>query len=219
LFWQRQTSLLQHGVLVVHVKRQFYCDASWHLRKQGLAFALYTKLGAITYDKMLATYGEYWSTGEKLAEFYDADENDVTAKLRWLAREGWLERVGDAPIYKPKDYRYVDHKEWAKSHPGKCFVSEAQVWDDEEHDELARSLHKHSFGKTYWYPNMLAGLRSSGLCDEEIVRAWKSYLVALPTKPNRRKLWKKTALEFTSKCKAGQFSGRILSELVVGPKG
>jgi hypothetical protein len=179
-----------------HVKRGFQCDASWHLRKHGLAFALYTKLGAVTYDKDLRIHGEYWSTGEKLAEFYDADENDVTAKLRWLAARGWLEKLGDAPIYKPKDYRYVEHKEWAAAHPGKCFVSEQRVWDDEDHDKLAQALHKHSFGKTFWYPNMLAGLRATGLSDENIIRAWRSHLGSMVKKPNRRKLWKRTALEF-----------------------
>ncbi|MGA8873085.1 MAG: hypothetical protein WB460_18210, partial [Candidatus Acidiferrales bacterium] len=59
----------------VHVKRGLNCDAGWHLRKYGaLALAIYNKIGAITYDGLLHTYGTYYSSGRALAEFFDTDE-------------------------------------------------------------------------------------------------------------------------------------------------
>jgi hypothetical protein len=203
-----------------HVKRGFHCDASWHLRWSGLASALYTKIGAITYDSTLSTNGVYYSSARQLAEFYNADESYVSATLRKLAKFGFLEVVGHGPgaviekdgihrqvkknVYKPKNYRYVTHTEWAAKHPGKCFVPQQQVWDGEDHDQLAQTLHRHSFGRTYWYLNMLAGARSSGLDDAEIVKAWIDRLVHLPKQPSGKKAWERVALTFAHDCKIGK---------------
>jgi hypothetical protein len=77
------------------------------------------------------------------------------------------------------------------------------VWDQEDHDKLAQTLHNISFGMTFWYPEMLAGLRSSGSSDQEIARAFDDYVKKLPVKPNGKQGWKKVALAFTAAMKAG----------------
>jgi hypothetical protein len=207
----------------MNVVRGFKCDHTYHLRLYGAtALAIYDKIGALTYDTTLGlgTYNSFYTSGRKLAEFYDSDENFVTKILRKLADEGWLRRVGYGPgtvfledggvyrqvkknIYKPKNYQYVTHVEWAAEHTSKCFVREEMVWDQEEHDKLAQTLHNISFGMTFWYPEMLAGLRASGKSDHEIALAFDDHVKKLQVKPNGKQGWKKVALAFTA-AMAGQ---------------
>ncbi|MGA8555136.1 MAG: hypothetical protein WB630_12030 [Candidatus Acidiferrales bacterium] len=190
-----------------HVKRGWQCDSNWHLRKRGaLTLAIYNKIGAITYDSTLRNHGVYYSSGRKLAEFFDTSENHVTQVLRQLKADGWLKVAGEATtaIYKSKKYHYVQHDEWAQKHPGQCFARPKMVWDDEEHDELAQSLYKHSGGQTYWYPEMLTSLRSTGADDEMIIRAWLERLSTLQHRPNGNAAWKKIQLTFVHDCKVGK---------------
>lgn len=195
-----------------HVKRGFHCDATWHLRKSGaLALAIYTKLGALTYDSITGRHGKYFSSGRKLAEFYGTSENHVTKLLRELKATGWLEIVGVTPgIYKSKNYRYVLHDEWAGAHPGQCYVREVMAWDDEEHDELAQALHKHSGGLAYFYKDMLTGLRSTGATNGEIVTAWVHRVMTQPRRASGKKEWKKIALTFVHDFKAGKFRSELM---------
>lgn len=206
-----------------HVKRGFHCDATWHIHQMGaLSLAIYDKIGAITRDRLTGEYGTWYTSGRSLAEFYGASENHVTSVLRGLRRLGWLRLVGHGPgtvieengvsrnvkanRYKPKNYRYVTHEEWLKAHPGRCFVREEMVWDGEEHDALAQTLHKQSFGMTFWYPNMLAGLRASGMTDEEIAATWLKHVQELPKKPKRKGGWKRIALAFVRDIKSEELA-------------
>jgi hypothetical protein len=202
------------------IKRGLQCDVTWHLHKGWLPLAIYNKIGAITHEKITGTYGTFYSSGRSLAEFYDVTENHVTKILRELTKDGWLQIVGYGPgtmieeegicrdvksnIYKSKNYHYVTHAEWAQKHPCKCFVREETVWDMEEHDELAQTLHKFSFGQTFWYPNMLSGLRSSGMSDVEIAKTWSRYVLNLAKKPKGRAGWKSVALKFTREMQVGK---------------
>jgi DNA-binding MarR family transcriptional regulator len=185
-----------------HVQRGFKCDASWHLRESGLTLAIYTKIGAITYDGITSTYGTYFSSGRALAEFFGANEDSVTKILRELRKDGWLQSVGNEENpYKPNNYHFVTHDEWREKHSGQCYSRDVQVWDEDEHDLLAQSLHKISLGKTFWYNNMLAGLRATGSTDEEICGAWRKYFAQLEKKPKSQKGWQKIALSFVAGCK------------------
>jgi hypothetical protein len=191
------------------IKRGFQCDATWHLRKHGaLALAIYNKIAAITYDQLSNTYGVYFSSGRALAEFYGTSENHVTQVLRELKTAGWLEGIGNAAIYKSKNYHYVLHDEWAAKHPGKCYVRTPLAWDGEDHDELAQSLYKHSGGRTFWHEEMLTALRATGATDEEIVGEWVHRVMTLTEQPKGKKDWEKIVLTFVHDCKVGKILGK-----------
>jgi hypothetical protein len=190
-------------------KRGFQCDASWHLWEHGaLTMAVYAKIAAITYDGITGCYGTYYGSGEMLADFFGAHPDRVTLVLRRMAKDGWLRLVGAGPgkkrHFKPKDYQYVTHAEWAKRNPGKCYVREAMPWDDEEHDPLAQSLHKVSLGKSFWHPNMLAAIRSSGMPDDELSLTWHNFLSGLDERPTTKSGWRRAQMQFIKSCKAGQ---------------
>ncbi len=199
--------------MTVYVNRGVtQCDASWHIRNGWLPLAIYNKICAITYNKIAGTYGTYFASGRALADFYGADEDHVTKVLRTLRKAKWLQIVGYGPgavieegdversvksnCYKPKNYHPLQHHEWAENHPGKCFEKEQMVWDCEDHDSLARRLWKASLGKTTWYANMLAGLRSSGMTDDEIVQVWETLIQSLPTIPVTSRDWRRLARKF-----------------------
>jgi len=180
--------------------------------RQGLAFAIYDLIARFTRDG-----GTYFSSLTAMADYFGASYDSVHQAVQWLLKNGWIELVGHAqPTViedreglkmlrklksRSKNYRIVPHEAWAKSHPNQCATMLQQPWDDEEKDPLAVALYKYSFGKTKWYANMLAGLRSSGLADEAIVKEWVKFYHTLPKKPATKKAWDKTRFEFIKRVK------------------
>jgi hypothetical protein len=180
--------------------------------RQGLAFAIYDLIARFSHAG-----GAYFSSLTALADYFGASYDSVHQAVQWLLKNGWIEVVGHAPPTvvedreglrmlrkhksRSKNYRVIRHDTWAVAHPNQCATMLQQPWDDEEKDPLAVELYKYSYGKTKWYPNMLAGLRSSGLGDLAIVKEWVKYYNTLPKKPATKKAWDKTRFEFIKRVK------------------
>ncbi len=103
--------------------------------------------------------------------------------------------------FKSKNYRIVKHEEWAAKHKDKCYLAEPMTWDKDPKDALALALYRESQGKVKWYPNILKGLRSTGLIDSEIVVAWCQWVKSWDKEPATPRGWQSKAFKFPSALK------------------
>jgi hypothetical protein len=159
-----------------------YCSAERHLWKGGgIPLAIYGKLYALSADNQ----GKVFCKIQSLTDFLGCSYDAAWISFKKLVVNGWLERTDTPPstIYQMrasefdgKTYRIISHKEWAERHPGACVEVLQMPWSSETADPLARRLYAASDGKTKWYRNMLAGLRKTGLSDDQILEEWRSFL-------------------------------------------
>jgi hypothetical protein len=186
------------------VKRGLQCDETRHLRRYGLLLAIYVKMSRVTWCKETKTYARWTTSVDSMAQFLNCSYTSCFDAFQLGVRLGWLKKIDGSNPFKSKDYVIVSHKDWAEAHPGQCLVGELLPWDGEDHDKLAQTLWKLSFGKCRWQFNMLAAVRSTGMTDEQIIRAWDSWFSALKEKPKDRKGWKRLPFIFIDAVKKGR---------------
>jgi hypothetical protein len=159
---------------------RFCCSPERHLFRSGLALAVYQKLYGVTHKNGWV----YHSSKEALQHFFGASRKGIHNAFKLLVKHGWLEEqdanqealsVARKMEFRPKNYRVVQHNEWALKHGAQC-LDETMPWDGEEKDKLGSDLWNASTGKLQWYANQLRSLRSSGFTDEKIVAEFRSYV-------------------------------------------
>jgi hypothetical protein len=162
--------------------RGLKCSVEKHLFRSGLTLAVYSKMFQVAHGKN--GIGKWHGTLQTLADFFHVSYNSVWRSVRKLRELGFLEDDGPGPKdlwemrtrdHDHKIYKVIRHKDWQASHPGECEEREYMPWDSETADPLAVSLWNISGGRVKWYRNQLAALRSSGLADDELVRAWEGF--------------------------------------------
>jgi hypothetical protein len=127
----------------------FDCCFAWHYRKSGMYLAVYSLLGGLTKGGETS----FFSSIEKVAQYFDADYETVRRVFKQLVKTGWLKHGETA-----RNYLWVGHAAWERSHPGKCSVRPTMVWENEA-DPIVGKLFAIAGGKFRLYPNHLVALR------------------------------------------------------------
>ena len=127
----------------------------------------------------------FFPSVNSVATYFGRDRTTVLRALQELVQQGWSEIVQREPG-KPVVYRFLDHDEWARTHPGCCLQKDAMTWEGDG-DRLGRALFAASGGQAKFLPNQMNGLRTSGLEDDEIARGFR---VFLDRNPQAGRAWK-----------------------------
>jgi hypothetical protein len=142
----------------------YHCSSEWH-------FARFTGDGAslapLVYGVMFhlaSKSGDAFPSVQKLGRYLNVNDDYLYAAAGVLVIAGWLE-VLESEQGKTVHYRPVGHEEWAKKHPGFCIHKDELPYHDM--DELGRALYGILGGEKY-HPNVLKGLRNTGVTDAGI---------------------------------------------------
>lgn len=153
----------------------FRCDATRHLFRNGLALAIYQKVGQITNGGQRT----YHSDTARMAVFFAANKKHIRRVFALLDRVGWLVVQRDPDTLKAvkkdrskKIRRWISHEEWVKSHTGECTkVDELLMPWSVGVDPLAGRLWSAMDGKLRMYEALVTHARSCGRSDSEIEAA------------------------------------------------
>src|SRR6476646_9983175 len=161
------------------------CNAAYHmLRFTGkgarLRFALYDQSMALGHNSE-----RFFASLRGAASFFNCYENELYAAAKMLRDSGWWEVI-DQGYGQPTNYRPLDHASWVVRHPGRCCEKLPMPWDGQQQDGLGKELFAITGGVTF-FPNVLAGWRKLGWCDEEIVLHTRRFVKDNP-RPEKRKL-------------------------------
>ena len=143
----------------------FFCSAAWHLRKSGLALAVYTLIGAITNGGDRA----FFASIEKVASYFGSDYETTRRVFRMLVDLGWLERID---VKGMPQYNYISHELWAdRDFENKCYVNRERLpWQEAgEADPLCGRLWAISGGKFRLHRRMLESVRK--LAADDVIEA------------------------------------------------
>lgn len=197
-------------------QRGLRCGAERHLWASGLELAIYVKLCAVTWNKETRTYGIYYSSIQKLADYFGVTRQSASRAVNNLIAKGWLvvvEKNADRPksasallkeISQSSDLRIVTHAEWCKKHGEKNCAEELPMpWHDEIKDDLAIALHRESKGNAKFHPSWMAELRKSGKTDNEITQQFRLYIAALKYEPKNPRAWQRVASRFIYEFRSG----------------
>jgi hypothetical protein len=135
--------------------------------------------------------GVFSASAEHVAPYCAVERKTVLRALDELRDAGWFELQRSEP-FKPNVYRIVEHKEWAKRHPGQCVVKDVMPWDGEG-DALGRQLFAISGQRVTFFPNQATGLRALGFSDERIIEAFRTFIDGADYKG---KEWKHASFDF-----------------------
>jgi hypothetical protein len=149
----------------------FHCSAEWHL--QGMTSRLAPALYSWAW-KLSKKSGVFSPSAENVAMYFGVHRNTVQRALEELANVGFLE-VWQVEQFKPNVYHIVDHKEWAKRHPGQCVKKSSFPWEGEG-DPLGTELHAISGQRVKLLPNQTVALRKFGLSDDEVKAEFHTFL-------------------------------------------
>jgi len=136
----------------------------------------------------LTGWGEtsFFSSIQKVADYFDADYETVRRVFKQLIKEGWLRR----DEIKRNHFWLVKHNEWEDSHKGQCVKRAAMVWEHES-DPFVGKLYAIAEGKFKIYENQVIGIRKLAT-DEEILKLFNTEIRAAK---ERRKngSWERTS--------------------------
>jgi len=141
--------------------------------------------------RLSANSGSFYPSAVNIAKHFDRNRTTVMGALEEMVNEGWAEVVHEEPG-KPVHYRFIDHEEWAKKHPGCCVEKDTMPWDGEG-DPLGRELYAVSGGLAKFLPGQMDGLRKSELPDEQIAVEFR---VFLERNPQKGRAWKSVYYRF-----------------------
>jgi hypothetical protein len=105
----------------VPTETNYYCTLEWHLKRY---MGGRITLAALVYPFALGISkqsGRFRCSGIELADYFNCSKGAVYEALQLLEDLGFLVLELEASG-KPSVYRVLTHKEWAKTHPGKCSV-------------------------------------------------------------------------------------------------
>lgn len=118
--------------------------------------------------------GVFSPSAENVAIYFGVHRNTVQRALDELASAEFLE-LWQVERFAPNAYHIVDHKEWAKRHPGQCVKKSPFPWEGEG-DPLGRELHAISGQRVKFLPNQTVALRKFGLSDDRIKAEFRTFL-------------------------------------------
>jgi hypothetical protein len=142
----------------------YHCSSEWHFarfmgdgaRVAPLVYGIMFHLGSKSNDAFPSI--------QKLARYFNVNDDYLYAAVNLLVIAGFLE-VLESEQGKTVHYRPVGHEEWAGKHPGFCVHKDELYFS--KGDELGRALYGILGGEKY-HPNILKGLRNTGVTDAGI---------------------------------------------------
>lgn len=127
-----------------------------------------------------ANSDSFYASAVNIARHFRRDRTTVLSALEEMVNDDWAEVVHKEPG-KPVKYRFINHNEWAKNHPGCCIEKDTMPWEGEG-DPLGRQLYAVSGGQAKFLPGQMEALRKSELPDEQIVDEFRVFLDQNPQK-------------------------------------
>lgn len=132
---------------------EYYCTTGWHLSrvsKRGSAFAGYVY--ELAYMLTNPPEGKpepkegrvFYASLDKIAEHFGVDRKTIYRAVEILTEIGLFELIVKGGYMEPSAYRVWTHKQWAKTHPGKCI--ERIEFSFSAGDELGRRLIRQAQG-------------------------------------------------------------------------
>jgi hypothetical protein len=147
--------------------KAFNCSFEWHYRKQAIYLAVYGLLENITSGGKTS----FFSSIQRVADYFDADYETVRRVFKQLVRTGWLKPATNA-AGKRSGYFWVSHDEWEKSNPNQCTVRKLAIWQNEI-DPLINKVYALCDGKIRLYEGHVAAMRKLAT-DEEILEQFRA---------------------------------------------
>jgi hypothetical protein len=159
-----------------------HCCAEWHFsRMEGAGVTLVPLLYGISWhlagdpEKDPQASGDFYLNLRDLAQFLEADEDDIYAAATLLRVAGWWQ-VLEEKLGKPTHYRPVGHTEWSAAHSDCCVIK--QEFPHQEKTELqmlGRQLHKF-LGGAKLFDNVVRGWRKLAPSDDALCAAAKAFM-------------------------------------------
>ena len=149
----------------------FHCSAEWHIELHcpNPASSIYNLAFRVARDS-----GRFTVSYPHLAEYFQKSQSTVSRAVHGLRDVGLFKLLANDPGHK-FTYQPIQHREWAQQHPGQCQekISPPAHW---ERDLLGQALFTQCDGRIkFFYPNVLKGMRATGLSDLEIVERMKTF--------------------------------------------
>lgn len=179
---------------------RFFCSAEWHLKRMKSRFACPLYNWARKLSKQSG--GVFYASAEHVAEYFGVDRKTALSALAELAESGFFV-IDRTERFKPNTYRVIDHKEWAKRHPGRCVEKESFPWSGDG-DPLGRELYAISGGRVKFWPKQMTGLRNLGFSDEDIIKQFRIFIDRADYTAER---WKHAYYDFYASLKAAPTVG------------
>jgi hypothetical protein len=150
---------------------RLHCSAEWHIEKNcpSPAASIYN----IAF-RVAAKSGRWTVSYPTLAEYFHTSERTIGRAVHGLRDLGFFTLLASEKGRKVT-YHPVHHKVWEQTHPGQCLekIETPVYW---EKDPLGQALFAQCDGRiTFFYKNVLTGMRKTGLTDAEIVAAMKTF--------------------------------------------
>jgi hypothetical protein len=150
---------------------RLHCSAEWHIERHcpKPAASIYSIALRVTRKT-----GRFTVSYPKLAAYFDVSERTIRYAVHSLRDIELFKLLSSEPGRKCT-YQPIHHDDWALKHPGKCLekISGPDYW---EQDLLGQALFAVCDGRvSFFYPNVLKGMRNTGLTDLEIVERMKKF--------------------------------------------
>lgn len=148
-----------------------YCSAEWHIEKHcpSPASSIYN----IAY-RVASKSGRFSVSYPRLAEYFHTSERSIRRAVHGLRDIGFFtllaKEAGRKCTYQP-----IQHNAWKLQHGDQCLekVATPDYW---EKDLLGQALFVQCDGRiSFFYRNVLTGMRNTGLSDLEIVERMKKF--------------------------------------------
>jgi hypothetical protein len=166
----------------------FHCSWEWHFRPMISHFApLLYSWGR----RLSANSDSFYPSAVNVAKHFDPDRTTVLSALEEMVSEDWAEVV-HKEAGKPVTYRFIDHEEWARNHPGCCVEKDTMPWEGEG-DPLGKQLYAISGGLAKFLPGQMKALRKSELPDVQIAAEFRIFL---DRNPHKGRGWKSVFYRF-----------------------
>jgi hypothetical protein len=114
------------------------------------------------------------ASAENVALYFGVHRNTVQRALEEIANAGFF-ALREVEQFRPNVYHVLDHKEWAKRHPGLCVKKSSFPWQGEG-DPLGRELPAISGQRVKFLPHQTVALRRFGISEDEIKAEFRTFL-------------------------------------------
>jgi hypothetical protein len=155
---------------------KLHCSSEWHLVRfdHQCAGIIYSHALRLTQESE-----NYYCSIPQMAHYFNKDERTIASAFHELEAHGFFEVIRHENG-KAVNYRPIAHHAWAESddHRRQCVEKLKMSWDGEG-DPLGRALYAISGEQVkFFFPNVLKSFRKHGLTDEDIIGAWKQFLIS-----------------------------------------
>jgi hypothetical protein len=149
---------------------RLHCSSEWHIEKccPKPASSIYS----IAF-RVARTSGRFTVSYPNLATYFHTSERTIRRAIHSLREIELFKMLSSEPGH-PCAYQPIPHSIWQQTHPGQC--SEKLTMPDWEKDLLGLALFTQCDGRVkFFYPNVLKGMRNTGLSDLQIVERMKRF--------------------------------------------